>query len=203
MNYNKDFLSGLSQFFSDNNFELSSVENIPFSVFESDNGKYIINLAAECYNAKESLNFNNMVLPIPGDVEYLLDLFELQWMKHEKKAQLKQNILLYMENMPDGCLTTIKGVDGEYITVDSKRLDLDNFKSAIYIMELNNQTEVVIKSKDNRYHTVSLEELKIIVADIISLGLNLYSYKWNVERIITDCLTMDELLNIDIKYMVA
>lgn len=80
-------------------------------------------------------------------------------------------------------------------------LHLRNVDSLISLMESANMSNVLFRIYDNSFKQVSLEQLKIVKLELIQFGLKLYQIKWQLENLINQCQTTEDLDSIVVDFV--
>lgn len=122
--------------------------------------------------------------------------------KTEENADLQTMIGLKMVKLANR-FDTIKvrprvPVLGGAYYLDGSKDDLSNFEIYKDLLEMNNETDGVIKDADGYMRPVTVEELATCINEIKAFGLNLYQLKWSKEAEIMQCTTIEEVKAIDI-----
>lgn len=82
-------------------------------------------------------------------------------------------------------------------TVDNRRYldknDKDNVKTMIGHMKRNNLSESLFVDMNNIKHILTVMEWETLLEEMEDDGLNKYQWKWETEKQIEDCTTIEEL----------
>jgi len=81
-----------------------------------------------------------------------------------------------------------------------KGIDDINVKSLIELMETDSETTTEYRCADNKFITVTLDQLKTLKIEMIKFGFSLYQKKWQFEAQIEQATTQEELDSIDITF---
>ncbi len=180
---------------------------IPPEVFESDEYEWVcamvdkwFDLWFEIQHGKiiDSFSFSGS-LSNEMDRTYLRNVINLHWARRVKVSELKYKVFAYLEEMPDGCETSVLDGEGVPITVDAQRKDLDNFRSLIDMMEAASYPQIQFRDKANNNQLVTLEEMKTMKIDVIIKGLSLYQFKHSKETELKACKSLSEVSAISIE----
>jgi hypothetical protein len=116
------------------------------------------------------------------------DPFTLDEYKQRVKAKIKTGFLNQF-NLGYECSLGFK--------VDCKKEDLLNLQGAYQLAVNTNQTEVTIRDYDNQLHTISVDDLKTIIDELLQYHAHLFQQKWTLEQQVDNATTFDELFDID------
>lgn len=130
--------------------------------------------------------------------EWVLDNGGLDDLKEKKLVELKKFRDDYEVSTESKCVTTVETDMGEPIVVNARRMDLDNLRTLLEHIEINGVAETQIKDFENNFQTVSDTNLAIIVDDLRAHGLGLYQYCWDMQDLIENATTFEE---IDIEFV--
>lgn len=113
---------------------------------------------------------------------------ELEEIKNIKLQEVKNS---FEQSLHHGVLNSSLG-----FPVDNRRYldknDKDNVQSLIDL----NTTSVEFNDANGVFHTLTLDDLKILKSEMVRDGLEKYQYKWNLENSINQCSTIDEILSV-------
>lgn len=103
------------------------------------------------------------------------------------KAVQKSRIKAEFNKAPlSGCM-----LKAGYV-MDCEREDIDNLSRLLTrLKETGTTTSTAqIRDKTNQFHTVTIADLSVIVGEMIDFGLALYQRKWDREKMIDACTTV-------------
>ena len=104
------------------------------------------------------------------------------------KAVQKGRIKNSFDRAPQsGCETS-----GGFV-MDSTREDIDNL-TRLYnrTMELGDtSTTVTVRDKSNKFHTLTIGDLKTLIDELVDFGLGLFAKKWALEQSIEEAETVE------------
>ena len=122
-----------------------------------------------------------------------LNGYMFQVLKDNKKESIKQLVHDEIDNSSIGYMT--QGLVNNF-RVDAGRGDLDNLRNLKQYCSAINIDTTYIKDFYNNMHQVSMQELDTIILELIAYGLWLYQRKWEVDTLIDNALTEEEINSI-------
>ena len=124
---------------------------------------------------------------------YELESFQLQTLKNIKKEEIKLFVHDEVDHSSVGYMTSRLT---ENFRVDAGRGDLDNLRNLKQYCQATGTTITFIKDFYNNMHQITIDELDIIILELIAYGLWLYQRKWEVDLLIENASTEEELNSI-------
>ena len=136
----------------------------------------------------------------------------------ENKIRLIDGVYIITYSIVDDNLERVKSIKKERITnsfdeiYNSKNLKLTsslgfeinansvantNIDGLIKVLKKTGTESVWFRDFNNELHSVSLEDLETMQMEIIMNGQTLYAKKWELETIIDNCSSVEELLKIE------
>lgn len=105
--------------------------------------------------------------------------------KTEKLAELKQNVRDeenngYVESSLD-------------FKADATRKSKEDVDGIIQSMENAGTSSIAFRDYDNIFHTLTLEQVKILQIDIVNKGLYIYQHKWDLQTLVESAQTIAEV----------
>jgi hypothetical protein len=148
----------------------------------------------EIIDNNSSISIQNWNLSF-GEIPTLEELstYNLQVLKNNKKEEIKQFVYNELERSTVGYQTV--GLS-ENLRVDAGRGDLDNLRNLKQYCQSKNIAQTPIKDFYNNMHQISIEDLDIIILELIAYGLWLYQRKWEVDMLIENATTEEEINSI-------
>ena len=133
--------------------------------------------------------------PSLGSVPSLseLETYMLQVLKNMKHDEIKKLVYDEIEGSTIGYET--KGLQAN-IRLDAGRGDLDNLRNLKQYCQATSTQVTFIKDFYNNMHQVTLEDLDIVILELIAYELWLYQRKWEVDLLIENASTEEELNSI-------
>ena len=133
--------------------------------------------------------------PSLGSVPSLseLETYMLQVLKNMKHEEIKQLVHDEIDNSIIGYET--QGLTTN-IRLDAGKGDLDNLRNLKQYCQATGTTNTFIKDFYNNIHQITIDELDIIILELIAYGLWLYQRKWEVDLLIENASTEEELNSI-------
>ena len=122
-----------------------------------------------------------------------LEIFQLQAFKNIKKEEIKLFVHDEIGHSSIGYLTT--GLT-ENFRVDAGRGDLDNLRNLKQYCLATNTEVTFVKDFYNNMHQITINELDIIILELIAYGLWLYQRKWEVDILIDNASSEEEVNSI-------
>jgi hypothetical protein len=148
----------------------------------------------EIIDNNSSISIQNWNLSF-GEIPTLEELstYNLQVLKNNKKEEIKQFVYNEIERSTVGYQTV--GLS-ENLRIDAGRGDLDNLRNLKQYCQSKNTSQTFIKDFYNNMHQISIEDLDIIILELIAYGLWLYQRKWEVDMLIENATTEEEINSI-------
>ena len=122
-----------------------------------------------------------------------LNIYNLQVLKNNKKEEIKQFVHNEVERSTVGYQTV--GLL-ENLRVDAGRGDLDNLRNLKQYCLATNTEVTFVKDFYNNMHQITINELDIIILELIAYGLWLYQRKWEVDILIDNASSEEEVNSI-------
>ena len=122
-----------------------------------------------------------------------LESYMFQVLKNRKHDEIKQLVHDEIDDSTLGYET--KGLQAN-IRLDAGRGDLDNLRNLKQYCQATSTQVTFIKDFYNNMHQITLEELDIIILELIAYVLWLYQRKWEVDLLIENATTEEEINSI-------
>jgi len=114
--------------------------------------------------------------------------YTLEEVKRLKKFEIKS---AFLQAFNQGYTSPTLG-----IKVDCKKEDLLNFKGALELAEATKQEKITIRDYNNEYHTITVDQLKTLITELIAYHAQLFQKKWDLEKQVDAATDFDSVCRI-------